>query len=69
MAQHKLTIMINDNIKGTLELFKKETGMPATEQIRKGIQFLNYLYELQKEGHEFRVYEKDGGYRQVTILF
>jgi hypothetical protein len=69
MANHKLTIMVNDNIKGILELVKDETGMSATEQIRKGVQFLNYLLELQKEGQEFRVYEKDGGYRQVTVYF
>lgn len=66
---NRLHVIVSDKTRGVIEAIKTDTGMTATEQVRKGIDLLNYVINLQKEGNELQVHEKDGDYRQVTVYF
>jgi hypothetical protein len=65
---HKLTMIVPDKTKATLDGIKKETEMSATEQVRRAVGLLRYILDAQNRGDEFRVYEKDGSYSRVEII-
>jgi hypothetical protein len=68
MTLTKVSFNIAPETKEALEAIKGATGLNSTAQIRKGISLLKYVLDAQNAGKEFRVYEKDGGYRVFQII-
>jgi hypothetical protein len=68
MTLTKISLNITPDTKEALDAIRGATGMTTTEQFRKGIRLLQYILDAQKEGEQFRVYEKDGDYRVLEII-
>ena len=61
-------MIVPDLTKTTLDGVKAETGMSATEQVKRAVGLLRYILDAQNRGAEFRVYEKDKDFRVVEII-
>jgi hypothetical protein len=69
MTLTKISLNVTPEAKAALESVKQTNHFNATTQITKGIALLKYHLDAQNRGAEVRVYEKDGTYRVVEIMF
>lgn len=69
MTTYRLNLNLPEETKATLEDIKQQTGMSSTDTIRRGVKLIDYILDGQRAGNQFRMYEKDGSYREVVILF
>ena len=66
---HKLTILVPDPTKETMDSIKKDWDLSYTDQIKRGLKLLRYILDAQKRGAEFTVTEKGKQPRAVEIIF
>lgn len=65
---NRINLNVPDDTRQIIDRINMTTGFTITTQMCKGIALLEYVLDAQKAGKEFRVYEKDGSYRLLTIL-
>jgi hypothetical protein len=66
---NRINLNVPDNTRQILDRLNMTHGFTITTSMCKGAGLLEYILDAQKRGASFRVYEKDGTYREVVIRF
>lgn len=65
---NRINLNVPDDTRQALDRINMTHGFTITTSMCKGVGLLEYILDAQNRGAQFRVYEKDGNYRELVIL-